>query len=262
RHLRLPLPRPRKSNDPRSRPSLFLLGRPHSHAPRRHSQRTSCTAPLRPLFLFPRSNLRLHLFHLLVLRKFSLHRHLHERRPRRSPSPNQRRHRRLDPPLRPVAPTTIRSENRPIHPHPRLARYVRHSPLASPPNLSRLPTHPPPPLALVDAGLACPESNRRAPPSWFTLALVAQPFLFTLRFEGAVLLGYACFCGARFPWCVFCTPDGFAGRVARSFLKNCHPERIRQGPSLGLRWFLPEMRLPAVGRRRTSTSNPLPTSIE
>src|SRR5258708_11025957 len=105
RHLRLSLSRSRQSHDPRSRPSLLQLGWQHLDDPRRHPRRTSRPSALWSVLLFPRSNLRLHLLRLLVFRKFSLHWHVHEGRPRRRPSPRQRRHRRLDYPLRSVGPS-------------------------------------------------------------------------------------------------------------------------------------------------------------
>jgi hypothetical protein len=125
------------------------MGWPHSHAPRRHPRRTSRPDPLHRLLLFPRSNLRIRLLRFLVLRKFSLHRHLHERRPRRSPSPHQRRHRRLDSPLRPVEPSPSRSKNRPIHPRTRLAWHACLNSLPRPPHLSRLSTRHPPACAAL-----------------------------------------------------------------------------------------------------------------
>src|SRR5882724_4359447 len=126
RYQRLPLPRLRQSDDPRSRPSLLLLGRQHPHAPRRHAWRTPRPAPLRDLFSLPRSNPWLRLLRFLVLRKFPLHWHLHEGRPRQRPPARQLRDRRLDPPLRPMEPSSLRSKNRPVHPRSRLAWHARH----------------------------------------------------------------------------------------------------------------------------------------
>src|SRR5208283_5385779 len=139
-----PLRRFRQSHDPRSRPSPLQLLRQHHHASRRHASRTHRPRGLRHLFLLPTPALRRRFFFLLVLRKLSLHRHLHGRRAHGLLAPRRLRNQRLAAPLRPLEPSPLRPKNRPPLPLSRLARHARHPCLA---RLPRLPQRPTPPQA-------------------------------------------------------------------------------------------------------------------
>src|SRR5260370_16666410 len=83
--LRIPHPRLRQSAHPRRRPLLLQLVRQHHHDSRRNPRRTSRSSLVRHLLLLATRTHRLRFLHLLVLRKFPLHRHLHGRRPLLAP---------------------------------------------------------------------------------------------------------------------------------------------------------------------------------
>src|SRR6266436_5214912 len=130
-------PRLRQSDHPRRRPFLLQLVRRHHQGSRWNTGRTPRACLVRPLFLLATRSHRLHVLRLLVLRKFSLHRRLHGRRPHRFIAACRLGRLRLGNSLHPVGPPRPRPENRRHHAYPRLSWHARHHRLACLPTSQR-----------------------------------------------------------------------------------------------------------------------------